>query len=177
MSRGFPITTRAYVVPANHYGVNVFVDKRGTLVCNLDPCYSGNTVGQVNVSINKRSVFRGMHAHENQTDVWIPDQRLMTVTAPIVPTGKPVLDVRVIKPGEALVIPPGTLHGFLTTRPTVLTYMTDQFYDPADEFQLHHSELGIGLDPGVALSARDKDGKFTLEHLREMWYNGAEGDR
>lgn len=162
------------VIRADLLGANVYRDERGILVSNLMP-----ERGQVNISINEPNVFRGLHLHRHQTDIWIPAHPLHIYYGRLTPPGKWItITSRVLQPGEALVIPPGHLHGFRTyDDPAVLTYMTSKTYNPQDELQVYAPEvMDISLDP-LRVSARDLAREFTLDRARDLWYNGGSNDQ
>lgn len=93
---------------------------------------------QWNVSRSKAGVVRGLHVHQRQTDYW----HLVagTATAGLVDTRKdsPTRGAAICVPlsaetPQALVIPPGILHGFHADSDVVLMYLLDREYDPSDE--------------------------------------------
>ena len=47
-----------------------------------------------------------------------------------------------------LLIPPGVGHGYkvIGTDPAMLVYLTDRFYDPADEGRIPYNDAGINYD-------------------------------
>jgi dTDP-4-dehydrorhamnose 3,5-epimerase len=56
-------------------------------------------------------------------------------------------------------IPPGVAHGFAALTDVLLTYLVDNYYDPADELGLAWDDPEVGADWGVAdpiLSPRDQ---------------------
>ena len=56
-------------------------------------------------------------------------------------------------------IPPGVAHGFAALTDVVMTYLVDNYYNPADELGVRYDDPVIGADWGVTdpiLSARDE---------------------
>jgi dTDP-4-dehydrorhamnose 3,5-epimerase len=95
---------------------------------------------QVYVSQNAPGVIRAWHYHKKQTDCW-------TVVKGKILVG--LYDERKDSPSygnyseyilsehsnKALVIPCGVWHGYKTIDKSLLLNMTDQLYDPKDEFR------------------------------------------
>ena len=60
---------------------------------------------------------------------------------------------------QGVYIPPGVAHGFAALTDVLLTYLVDNYYDPADELGLAWDDPDVGADWGVTdpiLSARDQ---------------------
>ena len=55
--------------------------------------------------------------------------------------------VGALRPWQIL-IPPGVAHGYkiIGTEPSMLIYMTDKFYNPADEGRIPHNVAGLNYD-------------------------------
>ena len=60
---------------------------------------------------------------------------------------------------QGVYIPPGVAHGFAAHTDILLTYLVDNYYDPADELGLAWDDPEVGADWGVTdpiLSGRDQ---------------------
>ena len=60
-------------------------------------------------------------------------------------------------------------HGFASLTDILLTYLVDNYYDPADELGLAWDDPAVGADWGVSdpiLSARDQDNPRPQRHPR-----------
>ena len=56
-------------------------------------------------------------------------------------------------------IPPGVAHGFAAITDTVITYLVDGYYNPADELGVLWNDPDVGADWGLSdpiLSTRDQ---------------------
>jgi len=56
-------------------------------------------------------------------------------------------------------IPPGVAHGFAALTDVMMTYMVDEYYDPADELGIAWNDPAVDADWGIAdpqLSERDQ---------------------
>jgi dTDP-4-dehydrorhamnose 3,5-epimerase len=61
--------------------------------------------------------------------------------------------------GRGVFIPPGVAHGFAARTDLTITYLVDQYYNPADELGVAWDDPAIKADWGVAtpiLSDRDR---------------------
>jgi dTDP-4-dehydrorhamnose 3,5-epimerase len=105
---------------------------------------------QWNVSRSAAGVVRGLHYHRLQTDYWhLVDG---TATAALVdvrpesPTRGVAMCVSLDASNpQALVIPPGILHGFYAATSLVLMYLLDQEYDAGDEYGVRWNDPALGL--------------------------------
>lgn len=99
---------------------------------------------QINLSESNGNVFRGMHYHKTQTDVWIPisgsaelilkDLRYKSETYFNIHCTK-------IYPGSVITIPPGVAHGFYCEREYKMLYVVDVEYDGSQEYGFNISSL------------------------------------
>jgi len=119
---------------------------------------------QMNCSISRPGVIRGLHYHRRQWDLWIPvqgelraglaDLRQDSSTRGEVMT----LDLR----GDGntgILIPPGVAHGFAAHTDVTLIYVVSRYYDSADEYGVPWNDPDIGIDWGIddpIVSQRDK---------------------
>ncbi|MCS6953881.1 MAG: dTDP-4-dehydrorhamnose 3,5-epimerase family protein [Bryobacterales bacterium] len=108
---------------------------------------------QVSASVSYPGIIKAFHYHVRQTDCWIPVAGMLQVAlvdlrrrAPTFGT-RNTLYVGTLRPWR-LLIPPGVAHGYkvISKEPAVLVYLTDQFYDPADEGRIPYHHPGINYD-------------------------------
>jgi dTDP-4-dehydrorhamnose 3,5-epimerase len=108
---------------------------------------------QVSCALSYPGAIKALHYHYEQTDLWAPvkgqlqvclfDLRADSATFGVCNT----LFVGTLQPWEIL-IPPGVGHGYkvIGTEPAVLVYVTDRFYNPADEGRLAYNDPGLNYD-------------------------------
>ena len=113
---------------------------------------------QWNISRSKAGVVRGLHVHQRQTDYWHLVEGTTTAALVDIRPDSPTSRVAMCVPlsaqiPQALVIPPGILHGFCCDSDVVLMYLLDQEYDPSDEHGV------LWNDPEL--------------HLPQSWYSAA----
>ena len=124
----------------------------------------GREMVQGNRSEKQAGAVVGLHFHRHQADYWyllrgrarvvLHDLRLGSATAGA--TEVIDLDGDV---DQGVYIPPGVAHGFAALTDIVLTYLVDNYYDPADELGLAWDDPEVGADWGVTdpiLSGRDQ---------------------
>jgi dTDP-4-dehydrorhamnose 3,5-epimerase len=108
---------------------------------------------QVSTTLAYAGIIKAIHYHFQQTDLWVPvsgmlqiflyDLRRASRTFGAINT----VYAGQLQPWEIL-IPPGVGHGYkvLGTQPAQLVYLTDRYYDPADEGRLTYDHPEIGYD-------------------------------
>lgn len=122
----------------------------------------------------------GLHYHLHQADYWyVPRGRALVVLHDLrdgSPTEGATLTVEIGDQNElGVFIPPGVAHGFASLTDLTLTYLVDQYYNPADELGVAWDDPDIGADWGVTtpvLSARDQKNPRRAElepGLRPRW--------
>lgn len=108
---------------------------------------------QVSAALSYPGAIKAFHFHRLQTDFWTVVKGMFQVALvdlrPDSPTygRKNTLYVGVLRPWQIL-IPPGVGHGYkvIGTEPALLVYLTDRFYDPADEGRIPYDDAGIAYD-------------------------------
>jgi dTDP-4-dehydrorhamnose 3,5-epimerase len=113
--------------------------------------YPANT--QVSAALGYPGIIKAFHYHVHQTDCWIPALGMLQVGLADLRKDSRTYGARntiyigVIRPWRVL-IPPGVAHGYkvLGTAPAMLVYLTDHFYDPADEGRLSYNDPRINYD-------------------------------
>jgi dTDP-4-dehydrorhamnose 3,5-epimerase len=108
---------------------------------------------QVSAALSYPGTIKALHYHFEQTDLWVPVQGQLQVC---------LIDLRAhsethgacntlfagtLQPWQIL-IPPGVGHGYKVVGPdpAVLVYVTDRFYNPADEGRLPYNDPGLNYD-------------------------------
>ena len=108
---------------------------------------------QLSATLSYPGTIKAIHYHCRQTDVWAPVRGMFQVF---------LYDLRVLSPTFGrlntfyigslrpwkLRIPPGVAHGYkvIGEESALLIYMTDRFYDPADEGRIPFDDPGIHYD-------------------------------
>jgi dTDP-4-dehydrorhamnose 3,5-epimerase len=108
---------------------------------------------QVSAAVNYPGIIKAFHFHRLQTDYWVPAAGLLQVALVDLRQGsdtyasKNTLYLGTLRPWQ-LVIPPGVAHGYkvIGDQASVLIYVTNRTYDPADEGRIPYNHSGIAYD-------------------------------
>lgn len=108
---------------------------------------------QVSAAVNYPGIIKAFHFHKFQTDYWVPAAGLLQVALVDLRKGsgtygaKNTLYLGALRPWQ-LLIPPGVAHGYkvIGEERSVLVYVTDRTYDPADEGRIAYNDAGIAYD-------------------------------
>ena len=108
---------------------------------------------QVSAAVSYRGTIKAFHFHRHQTDLWIPVRGMLQVALVDLRKGSPTFGQRntiyfgALRPWQ-LLIPPGVGHGYkvIGTKPAVLVYVTNRFYDPKDEGRIPYNDPRIRYD-------------------------------
>ncbi len=108
---------------------------------------------QVSVALNYPGTIKAFHYHLHQTDCWSPVKGLLQVVLVDLRRGSETYGFRntmyvgPLRPWQIL-IPPGVAHGYkvIGSDDAVLVYMTDRFYNPADEGRISYDDPSIQYD-------------------------------
>ena len=108
---------------------------------------------QVSSALSYPGTIKAFHYHLHQTDCWQPMAGMFQVGLVDFRVDSPTFGVRntlylgVMRSWQ-LVIPPGVGHGYkiIGLDPAVLVYVTDKFYNPADEGRIAYNDPGINYD-------------------------------
>lgn len=126
-------------------------DRRGWLFeafrAEWEPDVSG---AQVNVSSSVPAVLRGSHVHVRHTDYFVLAAGAVTVGLKDLRQASPTfgrtwlvtLDAR--RP-EALIVPPGVLHGLYFPVPSLLVSLESETYDPSEEFRCRWDDPELAI--------------------------------
>ncbi len=108
---------------------------------------------QVSCARSYPGTIKALHYHFEQSDLWVPvvgqlqvclfDLRAGSETFGVCNT----LFIGTLQPWQ-LLIPPGVGHGYKVIGPdsAVLVYVTNRFYNPADEGRLPYNDPGLNYD-------------------------------
>ena len=108
---------------------------------------------QVSTALNYPGIIKAFHFHKLQTDFWVPAAGLLQVVLVDLRLGsqsyglKNTLYVGALRPWQ-LLIPPGVAHGYkvIGEQPSVLVYVTNRTYNPADEGRIPYNDPAIAYD-------------------------------
>jgi dTDP-4-dehydrorhamnose 3,5-epimerase len=137
---------------------SIFPDDRGYFLeiarSRLGPIqgFDPNTV-QVSAALSYPGTIKAFHVHRKQTDFWCPILGMFQVALVDLREGSSTFGLRntlyvgTLRTWQIL-IPPGVGHGYkvIGTDPALLVYLTNRFYDPADEGRIPYDEPGINYD-------------------------------
>lgn len=108
---------------------------------------------QISSALSYPGTIKAFHYHRKQTDYWCPAMGMLQVALVDLRPGSPTyarrntLYVGALRVWQIL-IPPGVGHGYkvIGEQPALLVYVTDRYYDPADEGRIAYNEPGINYD-------------------------------
>jgi dTDP-4-dehydrorhamnose 3,5-epimerase len=145
---------------------------------------------QSNRADRRAGAVVGLHYHLHQADYWYVPFGRARVGLHDLRTGSPtyghslVLDLGATSDGDhdhrGVYIPPGVAHGFSALSDLTITYLVDNYYDPADELGVAYDDPAIRIDWGVAhavLSRRDEENPRRADIAPELVPEYREGKR
>ncbi|HEY6127090.1 MAG TPA: dTDP-4-dehydrorhamnose 3,5-epimerase family protein [Candidatus Acidoferrum sp.] len=108
---------------------------------------------QISLTLTYPGTIKAIHYHSEQTDLWAPVSGMLQVFLYDLRRNSPTFGaintmfVGRFQPWEIL-IPPGVAHGYkaLGIEPIQLVYLTDRYYNPADELRLPYDHPDIAYD-------------------------------
>lgn len=108
---------------------------------------------QVSAALSYPGTIKAFHFHRLQTDCWAPTSGMLQVALADLRVDSPThglrntLYVGQMRPWK-VIIPPGVAHGYkvIGLQPALLVYLTDRFYNPADEGRIAHDDSRIQYD-------------------------------
>ncbi len=108
---------------------------------------------QMSFTTTYPGAIKALHYHSEQTDIWAPlAGMLQVVLVDLRRKSETFGAVNTLYIGKyrmwELLIPPGVGHGYkvLGTEPAQLVYLTDRFYNPADEGRIAYDDAAIHYD-------------------------------
>lgn len=149
------------------------VDARGSFT-ELWRLTDGPILRQVNLSVSRPGVLRGMHYHREQSDLWTAVEGEAEVHL-VHLTGSLTHETFLFHPGDQLLIGPSVAHGFLALgrRPFILLYGVTVEYDASDEFGYrwddeHNGPWLLGGKSPI-LSERDRRAPSLQDVLGDLY--------
>ena len=135
---------------------------------------------QGNRSEKRAGAVVGLHYHVHQADYWYLLRGRARVVLHDLRLGSPTdgATMHIDLDGErerGLFIPPGVAHGFASRTDLLLSYLVDNYHNPADELGVAWDDLDIAAEWGVTdpvLSDRDQKnpGRADIpDHLRPRY--------
>ncbi len=108
---------------------------------------------QVSAALTYPGAIKAFHFHHHQTDLWAVTTGMFQVALVDLRPSSPTFGVRntlyigTLRPWQIL-IPPGVGHGYKVTgdQAAMLVYVTNRFYNPADEGRIAHDDTSINYD-------------------------------
>lgn len=108
---------------------------------------------QVSAALSYPGTIKAFHYHLHQTDFWVPAKGTFQVVLVDLRPGSRTFGVRntmyvgALRPWQIL-IPPGVGHGYkvVGTEPGMLVYVTNRFYNPADEGRIAYNHADLAYD-------------------------------
>jgi dTDP-4-dehydrorhamnose 3,5-epimerase len=104
---------------------------------------------QWNLVRSGAGVLRGLHWHNVRFDYLVPVEGRIVVGLVDLRVGSPderrATAVELRTEREALVIPPGVLHGFFSPEPTLALYAITEFWDASDEFGVRWDDEDLAV--------------------------------
>ncbi|HAX41309.1 MAG TPA: dTDP-4-dehydrorhamnose 3,5-epimerase family protein [Bryobacteraceae bacterium] len=108
---------------------------------------------QVSAALTVPGAIKAFHFHRHQTDLWaVPTGMLQVALVDLRPESPTFGHRNTIYTGHLrpwqILIPPGIGHGYkvISQDPALLVYLTDRFYNPADEGRIAYNDPGISYD-------------------------------
>ncbi len=155
------VISGVYVVEPTAFG-----DERGRFVESYRRSWfpAGREMVQGNRSDKTANTVVGLHYHLHQADYWYFTKGEAVVVLHDLRDGSPTDGASLmLEMGEAdgrgVFIPPGVAHGFAARTDLTITYLVDQYYNPADELGVAWDDPALNADWGLAepiLSDRDR---------------------
>jgi dTDP-4-dehydrorhamnose 3,5-epimerase len=148
-------------------------DQRGLFIetYRREWCPNGREMLQGNRANRQAGALVGLHYHLHQADYWyVPFGHARVVLHDLReggPTDGATHELDLTGDNHlGVFIPPGVAHGFAAITDTVITYLVDGYYNPADELGVLWSDPIIDADWGIAdpiLSARDQSNPLRAD--------------
>ena len=144
----------------------VFADDRGRFIESYRRSWFplGREMVQGNRSDRQQGSVVGLHYHFHQSDYWYVTRGTARVVLHDLRVGSPTEGAtELLEIGEGdergVYIPPGVAHGFAAPTDLTLTYLVDNYYNPADELGVAWDDPEIAAEWGLGdpvLSVRDQ---------------------
>ncbi len=151
-------------------------DARGSLTEIFRRAWIPLEVAQINLSLSRAGVLRGLHFHREQADYWcVLSGRAFVGLFDLregSPTHRHKAEIRIDAEAErmGLYIPPGVAHGFCAETDLSLAYLVDRGFTGRDELGVAWDDPDVGIAWPLAdpiLSERDRSNPPLAEVLRD----------
>ena len=131
--------------------------------------YSKITIKQINVSVSKKNVLRGLHfqkhPHLQGKFIWVSEGSILDVVVDLRKNSKffgKHMSVT-LKKNQGIWIPPGFAHGFYTKEKlNIINYAVTKFYNPKSEVTIKWNDndlkINWGTDKKPIISSKDAMG-------------------
>ena len=156
----------------------VFGDERGRFVETFRAEWvpEARPMVQANRADRKEGAVVGLHYHRHQADYWyVPFGRALVALHDLrasSPTDGASLTLEIGEHDQRSVyIPPGVAHGFASVTDMTITYLVDNYYDPADELGVAWDDPALGIDwptTTPVLSKRDRTNPLRADIPPEL---------
>jgi len=108
---------------------------------------------QTSAAVSYPGIIKAFHFHHHQTDLWGVVSGMFQVALADLRPDSPTHGLRntiyigTLRPWQIL-IPPGVAHGYkvIGEQAAMLVYVTDRFYNPADEGRIAYNDPQINYD-------------------------------
>jgi dTDP-4-dehydrorhamnose 3,5-epimerase len=108
---------------------------------------------QVSTALSYPGTIKAFHFHKHQTDLWVPATGMLQVALVDLRAQSPTFGVKntmylgALRAWQVLV-PPGVGHGYkvIGESAATLVYVTNRFYNPADEGRIPYNDSAIQYD-------------------------------
>jgi dTDP-4-dehydrorhamnose 3,5-epimerase len=151
-----------YIVTPDRHG-----DERGVFIETYRRSWFplGREMVQANRAERQAGAVVGLHFHLHQADYWTVPRGRARVVLHDLRVGSETEGATVCLDVDAdnalgVFIPPGIAHGFGSLTDMTISYMVDNYYNPADELGVAWDDPEIAADWGITrpvLSTRDRD--------------------
>lgn len=127
-------------------------DSRGVFFEAFRASWLGNDRRWVqwNFSRSVNGVVRGLHFHRRQSDYWlVTEGRLLAALVDVRKQSATFREALCVEldaaQPQALIIPPGVLHGYRALTDVTVQYLLDQEYDASDEYGVRWDDSELRL--------------------------------
>jgi dTDP-4-dehydrorhamnose 3,5-epimerase len=148
-------------------------DPRGTLIeIFREGWQKGLQARQVNVMFSRGGSLRGSHVHRSHTDWFVMAMGRGVVGIRDVRRRSPafgkteLLEIRAEAP-QALVVPPGVIHGMFFPVDGILVTIESMFYDPTEELKVKWDDPELGIEWPFSDTTSTEIDAYSVKDLME----------
>jgi dTDP-4-dehydrorhamnose 3,5-epimerase len=177
------VTESDVITGVYHVEPDIHGDERGYFVETYRRQWfpQGREMVQGNRGDRQAGAIVGLHYHLHQADYWYVPYGTARVVLHDLREGSPTdghtiaVDLGRRSDGThshaGVFIPPGVAHGFAALTDMTITYLVDNYYNPADERGVAWDDSAVNADWGLTdpiLSARDQKNPRRVD-IEAMW--------